>query len=415
MRLTTKTVAALTLPPGKQDHIEFDDAVPGFGIRLRASGSRTWLFQYRIGAKQRRMALGSVSAIPVGAARETAGKLHAKVKLGEDPATDKANAISQASETFEAVAKQYLTARKPALREQSFSAVERHLMLHAKSLHRLPLTAVSQRNISDVLRDIANGSGDVASNRVRASLAAFFSWAIREGFRLPEGNPAANTNKREERTRERVLKPEELRTIWNACQDDDYGNIIKLLMLTGQRASEISELRWSEVQNDQIVLPAARTKNNRVHVVPMSEPVRAMLAPLRSDSVCVFGRFGTGFDGWSRSKRTLEARFAEPLPHWVPHDLRRTVATGMADLGVQPHIIEAVLNHVSGHKAGVAGIYNRSTYDREKREALNLWAEHLMAVVVPLSGSGKPNTDRILRLYQAMMRTAAVVPLKRGA
>jgi integrase len=414
MRLTSKTVAALTLPPGKQDHIEFDDAVPGFGIRLRASGARTWLFQYRIGAKQRRMALGSVSAIPVGAARETAGKLHARVKLGEDPATDRANAISQASETFEAVAKQYLTARKSALRQQSFSAVERHLILHAKSLHRLPLTAVSQRNVSDVLRDIANGSGDIASNRVRASLAAFFGWAIREGFRLPEGNPAANTNKREERTRERVLKPEELRIIWNACQDDDYGNIIKLLMLTGQRASEISQLHWSEVHEDQIILPAARTKNNRVHVVPMSEPVRAILAPLRSDSVCVFGRFKTGFDGWTRSKRTLEARFAEPLPHWVPHDLRRTVATGMADLGVQPHIIEAVLNHVSGHKAGVAGIYNRSTYDREKREALNLWAEHLMAVVVPLSGSGKSDTDRILRLYQAMKSTGTVVPLKQA-
>jgi integrase len=394
MRLTSKTVAALTLPPGKQDHIEFDDAVPGFGVRLRASGSRTWLFQYRIGAKQRRMALGSVSAIPVGAARETAGKLHAKVKLGEDPATDKANAISQASETFEAVAKQYLTARKSALRLQSFSAVERHLMLHAKPLHRLPITAVSQRNVSDLLRDIATGSGDVASNRVRASLAGFFGWAIREGVRLPEGNPAANTNKREERARERVLKPDELRIIWNACQDDDYGNILKLLMLTGQRASEISELRWGEVHDDQIILPAARTKNNRLHVVPISEPVRAILAPLRSDSVCVFGRFGTGFDGWSRCKRTLEDRFAEPLPHWVPHDLRRTVATGMADLGIQPHIIEAVLNHVSGHKAGVAGIYNRSTYDREKREALNLWAEHLMAVVEG--------------------RTATVVPLKRA-
>src|SRR5262249_59423229 len=109
MGVRTRAAAAVRLPGGKQDGIEFDDAVPGFGIRLRASGSRTWLFQYRIGAKQRRMALGSVSAIPVGAARETAGKLHARVKLGEDPAVDKANAISQASETFEAVAEQYLT------------------------------------------------------------------------------------------------------------------------------------------------------------------------------------------------------------------------------------------------------------------------------------------------------------------
>src|SRR5262249_4776224 len=95
----------------------------------------------------------------------------------------------------------------------------------------------------------------------------------------------------------------------------------------------------------------------------------------------VFGRDDTGFHGWQMARQSLDARIAPPFEHWVPHDLRRTCATRMADLGVQPHIVEAVLNHVSGHKAGVAGIYNRASYDREKREALNLWAEHLMAVV----------------------------------
>jgi integrase len=105
----------------------------------------------------------------------------------------------------------------------------------------------------------------------------------------------------------------------------------------------------------------------------------------RADSrTHVFGRYDTGFQGWNTAKDELDARIAEhgkPLAHWTVHDLRRTVATRMAELGIQPHIIEAVLNHVSGHKGGIAGVYNRATYDREKREALNLWAEHLMAIV----------------------------------
>jgi integrase len=104
----------------------------------------------------------------------------------------------------------------------------------------------------------------------------------------------------------------------------------------------------------------------------------------RDGRTCVFGRVDTGFNGWHYCKQDLNARVAaagKPLAEWKPHDLRRTVATRMAELGVQPHIVEAVLNHVSGHKSGVAGIYNRATYDKEKREALNLWAEYVMATV----------------------------------
>jgi len=124
-------------------------------------------------------------------------------------------------------------------------------------------------------------------------------------------------------------------------------------------------------------------------IQPCGEPgllLRAILNQFRPDGRAhVFGRADSiGFDGWGYAKRTLDARITEKgkqLDHWTIHDLRRTVATRMADLGVQPHIIEAVLNHVSGHKGGVAGIYNRATYDKEKREALNLWAEHVTALV----------------------------------
>ena len=165
-----------------------------------------------------------------------------------------------------------------------------------------------------------------------------------------------------------------------------------------QRAGEIAELRWDEVGDKQIQLPANRTKNGRAHTIPLTEPTKIILSRFKRDGrTCVFGRVDTGFNGWHNCKQALNARIAaagKSLAEWKPHDLRRTVATRMAELGVQPHIVEAVLNHVSGHKGGVAGIYNRATYDKEKREALNLWAEHVVATVEG--------------------RAATVVPLKRA-
>jgi integrase len=154
-------------------------------------------------------------------------------------------------------------------------------------------------------------------------------------------------------------------------------------------------LRWDEVHDDQIILPGSQTKNGRTHVVPLTDQVQTILSRLRRDArQSVFGRRGGGFGDWPRGKAALDARIRKVVG-WTLHDIRRTVATRMAELGIQPHIIEAVLNHVSGHKGGVAGIYNRATYDKEKREALNLWAEHVLALVEG--------------------RAATIVPMKRGA
>jgi integrase len=385
MKLTVKTTDGIKLPKGKSDCIVFDDDIAGFGLRLREGGSRTWVYQYRIGKKQRRMVLGSAKSVPLSLARKNASDLEAKVRLGGDPAMNKEAARREVDNTFAVLADQFLEARKPSWRTRTYEEVKRYLIKDAKSLHPFPITAIAQRDIANLLSDIAKEKGDVTANRVRSSLCAFFGWIIREGVRLPEGNVASYTNKREESSRDRVLTDGELGLIWNACLDDDYGAILKLLMLTGQRANEIAQLRWNEVHDQQIVLPAERTKNARSHVIPLSETAKGILPWFRKgDRKFVFGRDDTGFSGWGKAKEKLEARVAEaekPLEHWTVHDLRRTVATRMAELGVQPHIVEAVLNHVSGHKGGVAGIYNRATYDKEKREALNLWAEHIVATV----------------------------------
>ena len=255
MRLTVKSADGIRLPKGKTDHIEFDDDVTGFGLRLREGGSRTWIYQYRIGSKQRRMVLGSAKSVPLSLARENASKLEARVKLGGDPAMDKETARHEADNTVGMLVDQYLEARKSEWRPRSEAEVRRHLTKNARPLHRFPITAVTQRNVASLLSDIAKESGNVTSNRVRSSLYAFFGWVIREGIRLPEGNIVAYTNTREEKSRDRVLSDAELKAIWTACLDDDYGAIIRLLMLTGQRANEIAGLRWEELHDEQIVLP----------------------------------------------------------------------------------------------------------------------------------------------------------------
>jgi integrase len=173
-----------------------------------------------------------------------------------------------------------------------------------------------------------------------------------------------------------VLTRGELRLILNSLEDNEYGSIVKLLALTAQRVTEIGALRWSEIGADQILLPAERVKNHRAHIIPLSAPAIAIIAkqPRREDYDTLFGS-EHGFTNWNFWKVRLDGAIAEAnggkLPRWTLHDLRRSAATMMADdLGIQPHVIEAILNHVSGHKAGVAGIYNRASYLREKTAAL---------------------------------------------
>ncbi|MEI7876008.1 MAG: site-specific integrase, partial [Alphaproteobacteria bacterium] len=169
----------------------------------------------------------------------------------------------------------------------------------------------------------------------------------------------------------------------------DYGRVVRLLVLTGCRRDEIGSLRWSEINRDArlIALPGERTKNSRPHDVPLSDAALGVLdsAPRRVNRDFVFGEGKGGFSGWSKAKAELDARL--PMKPWTLHDLRRTAATRMADVGIQPHVIEAVLNHVSGHKAGVAGIYNRSAYEKEKHAALDALSNYIK-VIVAKAGDG---------------------------
>jgi integrase len=388
MNLTAQRIATLKLDSGVTDRIIFDDIVPGFGLRLRQSGASAWVFQYKLGRKTRRLTFGSAAAIKVARAREIASELHARVRLGGDPAGERRIKIERASHTFAALVARYVEQQRGRLRPSSLREMRRHLEKHAAPLHALPVDAIDRRIISERLNAVAKTSGDVAANRAQASVSAMFAWGIREG--LVSTNPVIGTNRREERSRDRVLKDAELKLIWRALDRNQYGTIIELLMLTAQRVNEIAGLRWSEVDFDRdlISLPAERTKNRRPHDIPTASKARELLLaqPRTEGRDLIFGKGAGPFSCFSKFKAALDKSITrlnggKALAPWVLHDLRRSAATGMAELGIQPHVIEAVLNHVSGHKGGIAGIYNRAAYSAEKAAALARWDEHVTSVV----------------------------------
>ena len=388
MRLNKPNVAKLELPAGKADIIYFDDALPGFGVRLRSGGKRTWIAQYRLGTKQRRIVLGNCEALDADAARTRAKEALAKVQLGSDPQREKAEKRTQASVTLKVVSEQYLTGYAAnRLKPRSLVEVQRHLRSHWAPLAETGIDGLKRAAVSARLAAIARDNGPFAANRARAALSAMYTWAIGEG--LAHANPVAGTHRATaEVSRDRVLSDEEIEMVWNHAGPGDFGAIVRLLTLTGCRREEVGAMLWSEVTGDTWRIGAERSKNHQAHDVPLSKAARAILAerPRLVDRDLVFGSRGP-FQGWSTSKAYLDERMlaglkerhgktAKLLP-WRLHDLRRTSATRMVDLGVLPHVVEAVLNHISGHRAGVAGVYNRSSYGPEKRAALELWGERV--------------------------------------
>jgi integrase len=392
MKLSAKAAEGLRLGPGERDRIVFDEVVPGWGIRLRESGKKHWIFQYAVpdpskakGHATRRITFGRYPAMDAPTAREQAEKYHAQVRLGGDPQRDKSENKARASETFEHCVRLYLERRRREgqLRASSYGEIERHLTRNLKALHPTPIHRLDRRAIAVELARFTEERGPTQANRTRASLVKFLRWCAGEGF--IDSNPALFVNKNAEQSRARVLTPAELRALWHASLGGDFDDAFKLLALTGQRREEIAQLRWDEIDLDRgvITLQPARTKNGRLHTIPLAAKAHEVLAgrwrerdPARA---LVFGRGQGGFSGWSQSKARLDERVK--IEPWIVHDLRRTVATGMADIGIQPHIIEAVLNHVSGSKRGVAGVYNRSAYEGEKAAALARWNDHLMVIV----------------------------------
>jgi integrase len=385
--LDQKTVAALTLDHGKRDYIFRDDDLHGFGIRVRYDRNdklcKVWCVQYRTAdGKQRRQNIGKFPRMNAATARTKAGAWLNKVHEGTDPAGEREAERVANKLTFSKAVEQYLEVkrREGEICDSSHDNIKGYLTnpKFFGSFHAKPAAKVTQSDVSTALNAIPTAP---SRSQAQRKLSAFYVWAMMEGH-APE-NPVAKTKTvKAGPARDRVLSEDEIRTVWNACKDDDLGRIIKLLLLTGCRADEIGGLRWSEVDLDKgtITIPGERTKNRRTHCLTLPPLALQILQEVEQvpGRVHLFGRWtDSGFTNWARARGT----FGDGLAHWTIHDLRRTTATHMCELGIEPHVVEAVLNHVSGHKGGVAGIYNRASYAKQMKVALAVWADHVASIV----------------------------------
>jgi integrase len=350
----------------------WDEKVCGFGVRRQKRG----IFYYVRARHNGRQLMHSIgrhgSPWTVETARAKALELLGTLASGEDPFTK-----SLSGETFGAEIERYLARKQASLAPRSYVETVRHLRTYSAPLHKLTLAEIDRRLIAVLLGQIEQSSGASSRNRLRSSLSAFWAWAIAEG--LTELNPVTGTAKADEGTsRARVLTPDELRKLWAALGDNRFSEIIRLLLLTACRRTEIGNLTWDEIDLGRklIVLPPARTKNGRGLELPLSTQALAVIdrTPRRNTTPFLFSDVN-GYKGWDQDKLRLDARLG--IAPYVIHDIRRTAATGLAELGTLPHIVEACLNHQSGHKAGVAGTYNRAKYADEMRTALQRWADHL--------------------------------------
>jgi integrase len=394
MKLTKRNVAKLKLPRGKSDHIEWDDELSGFGLRLRASGRPSWVAQFRVGTATRRMKLGLVAELEAAQARDLAAATLAKVRLGQDPQADKRQVREQSADKLGAAIEIYLARRErdrglPGNRDRTLIEVNRYLRdargAYWRPLHNMPLATITRRDIAARRAVIETQSGPTVAIQARNALVAFFGWAVQEG--LLDSNPTIGVKVTPRPSRDRVLSDTEIAEVWRACRDDDYGRVVRLILLTGCRREEIAGLQWQEIDldTDMITLPPERVKNNRSHKIPLSRAARDIIRSIipRSGVANLFAR--SGFTSWALGKTALDRRVAETrgenLKAWRVHDLRRSVATGMAKLGIELPTIEKVLNHQSGSFAGIVGVYQHHDFLVEKTRALQMWAEHVGSLV----------------------------------
>ncbi len=404
-KLTAKYIEALSRRVAKGETVkEWHPDGDGLYLRVRPSGHMSFEVRKR---PFKPLPLGS-AVIGLPKARELAREALVEQARGVDPAVrrrqekaDRTVAAAAEANTFSKIVGHFIADHaKPNLR--TWREVKRALDMDVLSvLGNLPIADVDTTHLRDLLRE-KKKSAPRQAGALYAYLSKFFKWARGNGYvtRNPvEGLPKPSQQK----SRERVLTDEELALVWNASMrlDWPFAPIVQLLALTGQRKMEIAGGEWSEIDLNAKAwrLPGTRTKNKLPHEFPLSEAALGIIKQLpRMESPAkrgqafepsdlVFTTTGnTVVSGFSRAKRNIDEAIAElngglAIPHWTFHDLRRTAATGMKAIGIATDVIEATLNHVSGERRGVAGIYNRHSYSSEKRQALDAWSRRLEEIV----------------------------------
>ena len=340
------------------------------------------------------MALGNVDKPAVSAtkARQAAAALAERVQIGSDPQKERKEAKKDRKRLLLDEALRYLDDRRNGIvgrrpmRDSTYKVARRYFEKHWAALASRPVASITEAEVKSELRKIIDQRGKQAARVAKANLSAFFVWALREG--IAKSNPTNATHALAQNPpRDRVLSDREIRAIWAACGDDDFGRIIKLLFFTGCRRDEIGGLKWTEIDFDTglMTLPAPRTKSGRQ--LQLTLPAQAIevlrQCPHKAGREFLFGLRGGSFCRWGWEKLVMDRHIAvagHKLEQWGLHDIRRIMRTRLAQLGVAPHVAELVLGHAA-HKTGVASAYDHYSYNREIKDALAQWAKALAKII----------------------------------
>lgn len=396
-------------PPEARQEIP-DKHLPGLYLVRQPSGAMSWAVRYRFQGKPRKATLGPYPAVGLVEARQEAGKALRAVEEGRDPASEKAahKAALKAGTPVEDrdlvrnVVDDHL---KRAIRGKNRSAALTEKLF---SNHVTPawgerkIQSITRRDVIELTDAIVDRGEPYAANRVFAAVRRLMNWCLERG--ILDTSPCTGLKPPgAETSRDRVLSDEEIRVLWQATEEvgEPFGTMFRLLVLTGQRREEVAGMRYAELDGTAWTIPADRAKNGQPHLVPLSGQALAALKPVKR----IAGKPGYVFtttgeapvSGFSRAKERLDKAMLTIMqkeakeagddpddvesPAWRIHDLRRTAATGMARLRIQPHVIEAVLNHRSGKISGVAKVYNRFEYQEEKAAALAAWGRRVAQIV----------------------------------
>lgn len=408
MKFTQDRIEGLECPAGKKDALFFDDEQRGLAVRVTAGGGKSYLAQYTFAGAKRRIPLGAVSAIKLKAAREAAQVILGEVAKGRDPASDRKAATveikrktAEEAFTLDALLTQWAGSHLTGKRATYATEAVRALRYAFKDRLRKPAAQLNDKAVARVLEGFASAGKPAMAASTMAYGRAAYGWAI--GRRLIAHNPFADLSFGHVVKRDRILTDEELRAVWEATAGPGaYNAIVRMLILTGQRREEVAGMTVDEISPDfsTWTLPASRSKNAKLHCVPLSSQAQEVLRKsprFAKDDADKQGEAGENhtkddgkaalvfageegvFSGWSKSKARLDGRSG--VEGWRLHDLRRTMATGLQKLGVRLEVTEAALNHKSGSRAGIVGVYQVHDWADEKRAALTAWGACVAAIV----------------------------------
>ena len=393
-----------------------DGLLPGLYLVVQPSGAKSFAVRYRHAGAPRKLTLGSHPAIDLASARTLGGQALRVAAEGRDPAAEKQDAkeaskraaVEEARgkrDLFENVAKEFIERHAmKSTRETTWRETARILGLRPDADGNLidvggdVMSIWRGRKVQDItkrdviaLLDAVNDRAPIMANRVLSAIRKLFNWCLARD--VITTSPCASVEPpAAETSRERILTDDEIKRLWAATEAEGwpFGPLVRMLLLTGQRLGEVSGMRWDEINLEAKLwtLPGARVKNGNKHEVPLSDVALEILKALpriKTAKGFVFTTTrGVAVSGFSRAKDRLDAAIAgegQPIDHWTFHDLRRTMASGMARIGIQLPVIEKILNHTSGTFRGVVGVYQRHSFADEKRVALQAWASFVQTTV----------------------------------